>query len=732
VAPGRIEPGKWLLCIVTQYLDHVTRVASESRENRPSRPPPRLPDVTQCGLPADVLSRSDPRPSAPGAAGLHFERLSANTSRLEAVTSQLSNTTAGCKGAGMPNVWSGPRRQGVVARARVTCVADVRAIERIPYLELLPRWSILGVIEQGAAQTPDKAAFVVLDKDDPARVSRQVTYAELAALVRATANRLHAISGSAPPVVSILTPLAVESFIASWAAATVGIANPINPFLRIEHVASIMNAAGTTVLVCGAAADGPGAWNDLAKLRAMVPTLRHVWSLDHASGSHSFQRQIGTAPQDCLMCEPADPDQTAALLHTGGTTATPKLVRLTERGMLLNAWCCATFNGNGSDEVVAVGMPYFHVAGAMVLALAALVFGQTMVIVSPEGYRSSRVITRFWDLVDTHGVTLAGSAPTTAAAIVASCSGRRAPAGFGYWAGGATVPIQVAREFADKFGVPLREGWGMTELQGALALNPSGIEPRLGSTGFIFPYHRARCVPLGARSADDDLAPGAVGVLAISGPCVTQGYLDSTRSSELFLDSSVSGEKWLNTGDLCTIDAEGYVWLRGRSKDLIIRGGHNIDPIAIEAVLAAHPAVLYAAAIGEPDRDKGELPVAYVQLRSGFSVSESDLRAHCQHELSERAAVPCAVRIIEAMPLTAVGKIFKPALRVDAIRHCVRRVADQLAGAGAIGVEVRDAGGTITVVLTPPHPSKTEAFSTMRRELERYTFRVEVEPAPIP
>jgi len=631
----------------------------------------------------------------------------------------------------MPSVWSEPRRHGAVARARVASLADVREIERTPYLELLPRWSILGVIEQAAAEAPGKPAFVAVDKDDPVRVSRRVTYADLAASVRATANRLQAASGNTRPVVSILTPLVVESFIASWAGATVGIANPINPFLGIEHVASIMNAAGTTVLVCGTAADGPGAWNDVGKLRAMVPTLREVWYIDYASGDDSFQRQIETAASDRLSFEHAGPDRTTTLLHTGGTTAAPKLVQLTQRGMLLNAWCCATFNGNGSDETVAVGMPYFHVAGAIVLALASLVFGQTMVIVSPEGYRSSRVIARFWDLVDAHGVTLAGSAPTTAAAIVASHNSRRAPARFSYWAGGATVPIQVAREFADKFGVPLREGWGMTELQGALALNPIGVEPRLGSIGITFPYHRARRVPLGSRTIDADSAPDAVGVLAISGPCVTPGYLDSTRSSELFLDSPMSGERWLNTGDLCTIDAEGYVWLRGRSKDVIIRGGHNIDPIAIEAVLGAHPAVLYAASIGEPDRDKGEVPVAYVQLRPGLSASEPDLLAHCRRQITERAAIPCAVRILEAMPLTAVGKIFKPALRLDAVRHCVRRVAHQLDGAGMINVEVLDVGGTIAVVLSAPDPSMADALDNMRCELERYTFRVEVEPAPI-
>lgn len=155
----------------------------------------------------------------------------------------------------MSSVWLQAPQRGTVARARVVSIVDARVIERTPYLDLLPSWSILGMIEHAAAESPAKSAIVVVAKDDVTRVGWRITYAELAAMVRATASRLCEVSGSAQPVVSILTPLVAESFIASWAGSTVGISNPINPYLRIEHVASIMNAAGTTVLVCGSAAD---------------------------------------------------------------------------------------------------------------------------------------------------------------------------------------------------------------------------------------------------------------------------------------------------------------------------------------------------------------------------------------------------------------------------------------------------------------------------------------------
>lgn len=630
------------------------------------------------------------------------------------------------------SVWFEAPGQGAVARAEVRSAADVRAIECTPYRDLLPAWSILGVIEHWARRIPRKTAMVALEKGDPTRVSRELNYADLAATVRGTANRLRQVSAGAPPVVSILTPLLPEAFIASWAGASAGVANPINPFLRIEHVASIMNAAGTTVLVSGTPADGSGAWNEIGRLQSMVPTLREVWRVGRGSQNDFFRQQLDTVLHDELQFDrPEDPRRTAALLHTGGTTAAPKLVRHTEEGQLLNAWCCGTFNDNRPNGVAAVGMPYFHVGGAVCLGLAHLVFGQTSVIVSPDGFRDSHVIERFWDLVEAHGVTIVGSAPTSAAAIVATPHSNRPPKDFRFWSGGAAVPVQLAREFAEKFGIPLHEGWGMTEVQGGLILNPCAFETRIGSVGILLPYHRARCVKLGARTADIEAPPGVAGVLAVKGPCVTEGYLDAAHTPGLFFESSITKERWINSGDLCTIDPDEYFWHRGRSKDLIIRGGHNIDPIGIEEALLAHPAVLYAAAIGEPDRDKGEMPVAYVQLRSGASASDLELIDHCRDGINERAAVPRSVRIVETMPLTAVGKIFKPALRQDAVRRCVEHIAAHLDASRSIDIEVRETGGVIVVALSSPETVPGEAVDLLRRELERYTLQVHIEHSPL-
>ncbi len=160
------------------------------------------------------------------------------------------------------------------------------------------------------------------------------------------------------------------------------------------------------------------------------------------------------------------------------------------------------------------------------------------------------------------------------------------------------------------------------------------------------------------------------------------------------------GADWFDTGDLGRIDEDGYVWLTGRAKDVIIRGGHNIDPVAIEEALHKHPAVEMAAAIGRPDAYAGEIPIVFVQLKPGASASPEELQAFARERVAERAAAPAEVRVLAQMPLTAVGKIFKPALREIAAKEALEQAI-----AGLVeGVRVEVA----------PHP-KYGALATVRR-----------------
>ncbi|MGH8435218.1 MAG: AMP-binding protein, partial [Pseudomonas sp.] len=231
--------------------------------------------------------------------------------------------------------------------------------------------------------------------------------------------------------------------------------------------------------------------------------------------------------------------------------------------------------------------------------------------------------------------------------------------------GAAPMPVELIRQFEGKTGLTLIEGYGLTEGTCGSCGNPPAGERRPGSIGLRMPYCEVKIAVLDEHGQYlRDAATNEIGNLCLRGITVFNGYLQADKNRGIWIDGD-----WFNTGDLGRIDADGYIWLTGRSKDLIIRGGHNIDPQMIEEALHKHPAVAMAAAVGKPDLKAGELPVVYVQLKPGVAVDEAELRAHAAAHIPERAAVPKEVWIIDAIPVTAVGKTFKPTLRFDAIRR---------------------------------------------------------------
>jgi fatty-acyl-CoA synthase len=210
-----------------------------------------------------------------------------------------------------------------------------------------------------------------------------------------------------------------------------------------------------------------------------------------------------------------------------------------------------------------------------------------------------------------------------------------------------------------------------------------------------------------------------IGVIAINGPNVFSGYLDPQHNTGLWID--IDGRRWLNTGDLGRRDANGYFWLAGRKKELIIRGGHNIDPKIIEDALQKHPAVAAVAAVGSPDAYAGELPVAYVQLKQGLAVTEAELVEHAARTIPEKAAVPKRVKISPSLPTTAVGKLFKPALVEREIEETIRAEAKRV-GAELSSVRVdRDPHRGLRAVV-----AAADCADALQEALDRYAFKSEV------
>jgi fatty-acyl-CoA synthase len=225
--------------------------------------------------------------------------------------------------------------------------------------------------------------------------------------------------------------------------------------------------------------------------------------------------------------------------------------------------------------------------------------------------------------------------------------------------GAAALPRTVA-ELAERVsGRQVRELLGMTETGGVLATEALWHERVLGSAGHPIPF-----VEMEARRLSADVGVGArcdageVGVFVVRGPNVTPGYVNPLHNVGAY-----SPDGWLVSGDLGYLDTTGRVFITGRAKDLIIRSGHNIDPAMIEDAYLAHPAVAFAAAVGMPDAYAGELPVIFVVLKPGRETSMEALQAFAERRIHERPAYPKRIFLVDGLPTTGVGKVFKPALR---------------------------------------------------------------------
>jgi fatty-acyl-CoA synthase len=392
----------------------------------------------------------------------------------------------------------------------------------------------------------------------------------------------------------------------------------------------------------------------------------------------------------------------------------------------------ASLLGSSRDEISGHALPLFHVGGLVTICLRSLIYGQTLVTLTTAGYRNPDVIANFWKIANSYSLTNVVVTPTTAAAILNN--GEIPPPDHKlkkFFCGGATVPLELAQGFYRKFGVWLREFWGMSELYGCVTGQPDDGNPAIsGSVGHVLPFHELKIVEV-----DDsgryvrDCAPKERGVIAVSGVAVVPGYAQKELDKELFFSGMGDDKNWINTGDLGIVDDNGFLWIYGRSKDVIIRGGHNIDPAMIEEILASHPQVQLSAAIGRPDKFKGELPMAYVQLKTGGDITPEDLISYCQTHMQERAAIPVEIVLIDQMPLTPVGKVFKPALRIDAMKLVAKRVAESvISGAHTVDILVDESKRRPKIILCIPSAGEdlTTLIAKLNEAFKGFDFLTEI------
>jgi len=245
---------------------------------------------------------------------------------------------------------------------------------------------------------------------------------------------------------------------------------------------------------------------------------------------------------------------------------------------------------------------------------------------------------------------------------------------------------ELAARFERLFGLHVHESLGMTEMAGISTITPPGVIGPAGCVGFPLPYTQLRIVALdeNGNASDRELPPGEQGMVLFKSPNVFSGFVDPADNEKAF-----TADGWLATGDLGWLDDEGRLNLSGRSKDLIIRSGHNIDPKVIEDALSGHPAVQLAAAVGAPDAYAGELPVVFATLVPGATATEAELLAFTGERVDEAPAKPKSVIVIEHMPMTNVGKIYKPQLRAMAAQKVASSIVDDACAALGLGEAAR-------------------------------------------
>jgi fatty-acyl-CoA synthase len=566
---------------------------------------------------------------------------------------------------------------------------DVRRLEQVPLSQALTVRSTYEIFRNSAQAFGGKTALTFLRTGNPADPPMRWSYARLLAGIHQTANLLHRLGVGPQDAVAVLLPGCLDYHLALWGGEAAGIVQPLNPLLTDEKLVSLMTAGRAKVLIAYGSDEESGMWSKALRLRGQVPTLTTVLRVaphDEPPGSTptlpegvaDFNALLAREPDDHLVSgRDIAPADIAAYFHTGGTTGAPKLARHSHGAQVFTAWACVQLQGLRPADIGINGYPLFHVAGVLPGSLTSLAAGVEVIIPTTALFRNKAVLANYWRLVEKYRCTSLSAVPTVLAALANVPLNGADISSIRYCRTGAAVlPPELAARFERQFGLHVHESLGMTEMAGISTITPPGVHGPAGCVGFRLPYSQLRIVALDehGNASDRDLPAGEQGMVLFKSPNLFSGFVDPADNARAF-----TADGWLATGDLGWLDDQGRLNLSGRSKDLIIRSGHNIDPKTLEDALGAHPAVQLCAAVGAPDAYAGELPVMFATLIPGASATEEELMTFTSARVDEAPARPKSITIIPTMPMTNVGKIYKPELRMLAACQVAEAIARQVA-----------------------------------------------------
>jgi acyl-CoA synthetase (AMP-forming)/AMP-acid ligase II len=492
--------------------------------------------------------------------------------------------------------------------------------------------TVHALIERAAARTPDAPYAVGLVNGQTLR------YGELAASCRRVGALLRAQGLSAGDTVSVVMPNGLQTVRVLLGALHAGMTvNPVNLLSQPEQMRYVLGHSDCK-LVCVA----PD-WE--TRVRALLAGLDRSVAVIVADPDGAALPGEADVPAAAPMTEPS-PDAVGLLMYTSGTTGVPKGVMLTQANLAANARAISAEHGLGAHDRVLAVLPLYHINAFAVTMLAPLAHGGSLAM--PAKFSAAR----FWE--HAAGCTWINVVPTMISYLLDGWTGDDRPpraqtASIRFCrSASAALPPEHHRAFEQKFGIGIIETMGLTETVAPAFSNPLDAQQRkLGSVG--------RASGCEARVIDAALQPvptGTTGELAIRGPNVMRGYYKDDTATR----ASFTPDGWLRTGDLGHVDADGFFFVTGRIKELIIKGGENIAPREIDEALLRHPAVLDVAAVGIPDPHYGQEIMACVVLREGATCTEDELRAFCIEGLG-RYKTPKRLRFVAELPRGPSGKV---------------------------------------------------------------------------
>lgn len=452
--------------------------------------------------------------------------------------------------------------------------------------------------------------------------------------------------------VSIYSQNRWEWLIGYYGVLKIGaVVNPVNVMLTPEEVLYVVDDCGASVLLTAPdkARDVIGILGDARTLSQVV-----VYGDEAPAPAIPFNRFLEEG-DDHLPLEEVSPLDVSTIGYTSGTTGHPKGAMLTHRGVMLNSKLTATYHMKTHEDIVVTSLPTAHVYGNVVMN-GTFLTGGTLVLI--ERFNEEEVL----EAITSHRGTMFEGVPAMYIMLLNHPALDRCD--FSSMkkctVGGQTIAVNVMEEVEKRFGCPLLELWGMTEISGLGTTHPLYGENRHGSIGVPLPYCSVRIVD--AEDPAKVLGPNEPGEMMIKGPILMTGYYGNEQATR----ETIGPDGWLHTGDVARMDEDGYVYVVDRLKDMILTGGYNIYPAEIERVLQQHPAVAMVAVGGIQDPVKGELAKAYIVPKEGAKPAEEEIIAYCKQHLAPYK-VPRRVSFVGGLPQTSTGKIMRRELsKLDA------------------------------------------------------------------